>query len=150
MLLKKPVAVSLSSTREWRNPLLLSYITSGDKKKKTKLLRKRSPILKGTKQSISSCSQSLSTTGNYPSSKTLPSLYKPSAEKLDRPIPSKTLENLTNKKLDKNTYNSEEQLRSWGADSSKSLLAAQVFFLFKKKVIATTHRKTYKKNYLAE
>lgn len=126
MVLRKPVGVSLSATKEWRNPLLLSYITSGDKKKKTKLLRKRSPILKGTKQSVSSCSQSISSTGNYTSSKTLPSLLKPSEEKIDRPIQSKTLENLT-KKLDKSTYNSEERLRSWGADSSKSLLAAKVF-----------------------
>lgn len=95
ILLKKPVSVSQSFTKEWRNPLLLSLITSGEKKKKTKLLKKRTSSQKSIKQntSTSTSTQSLTAAVNFISgstvSKTLPLLYNSHQEKLTGQISNK-------------------------------------------------------------
>ncbi|EEB15251.1 mitogen-activated protein kinase ERK-A, putative [Pediculus humanus corporis] len=117
ILLKKPVPVSQSfTTKEWRNPLLLSLITSGEKKKKTKLLKKRTAPQKSLKQNTIS-TQSLRGASTLISgssaSKTLPLLCSGNQEKSLGSNLSK-MENYSSKKLDK-LLGAEEQLsmRSW-------------------------------------
>lgn len=130
--IKKSNTVVSNITKEWRNPLLLSHIMSGDKKKKSKLLRKRFSPQKSGKETLSSSTQSLTTKSNFlaGSTKTLPLLHQANGE---RQLPGKTLDRFNSGKVEKRIFNSEEHIiskRSWCANSSygKVINEPKVFF----------------------
>ncbi|KAK6631802.1 hypothetical protein RUM43_013866 [Polyplax serrata] len=117
MPVKKRVSISQSFTREWRNPLLLSLITSGEKKKRSKLLKKRSSPQKSMKQNTSSQSLVNVPANGISSSigtKGLPTLCSGGQNK----VPGQTLSKIDNSISKK--FVTEEQLvsRSWATENS--------------------------------
>lgn len=117
MPVKKRVSISQSFTREWRNPLLLSLITSGEKKKRSKLLKKRSSPQKSMKQNTSSQSLVNVPANGISSSigtKGLPTLCSGGQNKVAGQTLSK-IDNSISKK-----FVTEEQLvsRSWATENS--------------------------------
>ncbi|KAL0276493.1 UNVERIFIED_CONTAM: hypothetical protein PYX00_004051 [Menopon gallinae] len=121
LTIKKSNIVTSNITKEWRNPLLLSHIMSGEKKKKSKLLKKRFSPQKSGKETMSTSTQSLTTNGNFMtgSTKTLPLLHHANG---DRPLhQGKTLDCFNGGKVEKRMFNSEEQItpkRTWCQNSS--------------------------------